>query len=365
MRDAAIAAAMSLLLLVVLELSVRTFWPQVLTGESIRGEHFSRPDDLLVRTYVPGAVWRFHHPEYEVTYAINADGFRDTNVRPRTKPPGQTRVLLLGDSFTFGYGSDYEAIWPVLAERKLLQQGHQVDLVKAGVEGMNTRAELALLHQLLGRYHPDAVVVGFLINDLYDNSPSSTTSSPGPSRAESVTPTPWRPPKLQLLILARRLITASDAGYAALYMMAPQRGEYLRVPLSPGAERQRGVTEQLLREMDRVCDSAGTPLAVLSIPQQFQVLYDRLHPGDTTVNVRLYDQLFARLAAAEDFGWVPALDRFVAAGRGPALFYRLDGHLTPAGNQVLAEVFVREVMPQLNRRLALTRRVAAATSSGR
>jgi lysophospholipase L1-like esterase len=342
---------MSLVLLSVLELAVRTFLPQVLTGHSLRGEPFSRPDDALVRTYVPGTVWRFRHPEYEVTYAINADGFRDANVRPATKPRGQTRILLLGDSFTFGYGSDYEAIWPVLAERELLRLGHQVDLVKAGVEGMNTRSELALLRQLLARYHPDAVVVGFLINDLYDNKPSSTTSSPPAPQAKAFPPPTWRLPKLQLLILARRLVTATDAGYAALYLAAPQRGEYLRVPLSTQAERQRLVTERLLREMDRVADSAGTPLAVLSIPQQFQVLYERLRPSDTTVNVRLYDQLFGRLAEAEDFAWVATLGGFVQAGVDAELFFRLDGHLTPAGNRVLAELFIRDVMPELERRL--------------
>lgn len=341
---------MSLALLLVLELVVRTFWPQVLTGRSLHGERFSQRDEFLGRTYVPGAVWRFRHPEYDVVYAINDDGFRDANLRGREKPPGTLRILLLGDSFTFGYGVNYEQIWPVLAERELLRRGQPVDLVKAGVEGMDTRSELVLLHRLVKRYSPDAVVVGFLVNDVYDNEPYEARASRDRPPDTAVGPR-WQLPTLHLVILARRLVTATDAGYALLYLAAPQRGEFLRVPLSPAAERQRRVTEDLLRLMAKVCDSARIPLAVLSIPQQFQTLYERSSIRDPRVNVRLYDQLFSQVAERERFSWVPALDAFLHADSGEELFYRLDGHLTPAGNRVLAEVFVRDVMPALSRRL--------------
>ncbi len=301
-------------------------------------------------SYMPGAVWRFQHPEYTVDYAINADGFRDANVRSPGKPTGTIRVLLLGDSFTFGYGVDYESIWPVVAERELRHGGYSVDLVKAGVEGMDTRSELVLLRRLLQRYEPNAVVVGFLINDLYSNRPASDTAtgSPPPRRRRSFAS---RFTTLHLVILARRLVTASDAGYALLYMAAPQRGEFLRVPLSSAAERQRRITEDLLRQLDRVCDSAGIPLSVLSIPQQFQVLYGRSTRGDDNVDVRFYDRQFGQLAAREKFVWVPALDAFRTMPSEEELFYRLDGHLTPAGNQVVARVFVQDVVPDLLRRL--------------
>jgi lysophospholipase L1-like esterase len=354
LRDTAVVLAMSLGLLLALELALRLFWPQVLSGHSVKGERFSQSDELLGMTYVPGAVWRFEHPEYAVVYAINDDGFRDATVHSAEKAAGTLRILLLGDSFTFGYGVDYDGIWPVLAERELLRRGQSVDLVKAGVEGMNTRSELALLHRLLKRYTPDAVVVGFLINDLYDNAPygaARTDTAAGLELRKRPARRLWRFPTLHLVVLARRLVTASDAGYALLYLAAPQRGEFLRVPLSPQAEHQRRITEDLLRQLAKVCDSAGTPLAVLSIPQQFQVLYERSSRRETAINVRLYDQLFSRVADQENFAWVPTLDAFLDDDSGEDLFYRLDGHLTPAGNRLLARVFVREVMPDLLGRL--------------
>ena len=296
LRDASIAFAVSLALLLAIEVLLRLAWPQVLRGHALSGGQFSRRDTSLGMSYVPGAAWRFQHPEYTVDYTINADGFRDANVRSPTKPAGTIRVLLLGDSFTFGYGVDYQNIWPVLAERELRRSGYSMDLVKAGIEGMDTRSELVLLRRLLKRYQPDAVVVGFLINDLYSNRPyPDTVSGPQPpGRRRSLAS---RLPTLHLLILARRLVTASDAGYSLLYMAAPQRGEYLRVPLSSVAERQRRITEDLLRQLDWVCDSAGIPLSVLSIPQQFQALYGRSPHGDESVDVRFYDRQFDLLAA--------------------------------------------------------------------
>jgi hypothetical protein len=46
------------------------------------------------------------------------------------------------------------------------------------------------------------------------------------------------------------------------------------------------------------------------------------------------------------------LDDFVKAEPAPdALFYRLDGHLTPAGNKVVADVFLQRVVPLLNAKM--------------
>jgi hypothetical protein len=112
--------------------------------------------------------------------------------------------------------------------------------------------------------------------------------------------------------------------------------------------RQIEVTEGLLDRMAAHCDSLGVPLIVVSIPQQFQVLYLRGAPTDSTVNVHLYDEHFTEYAARRGFTWIPTLDAFHAADTTDAeLFYRLDGHLTPAGNAILADAFLRRVVPRL------------------
>jgi lysophospholipase L1-like esterase len=359
-RDTAISLAVSLVLLAALELVFRLFAPQSLTGTSVRGEHFSAFDSLLGIRYVPRATWRFRHPEYQVEYAINSEGFRDAKVHPARKPAGVTRVLLLGDSFTFGQAVNYEDAWPVLAERALEREfPGRVDLVKAGVQGMDTRSELILLRRLARRLDVDAVVVGFLVNDVYTNLPLER----GMLEADSDTSAAWgdirrtvfreadAEPTFHLLTYARRLVTSFDAAYVNLYLAAPARGDFLRVPLPGLPRRQLRVTEGLLEQTAAYCDSLGLPLVVLSIPQQFQVLYSRSGRQDPTVDVHFYDRYLGALAERRGFAWIGTLDAFVRADTGDVeLFFRLDGHLTPAGNSIVAERFLEAVVPSILQR---------------
>ncbi len=348
---------MSLGLVLALELVLRLFFPQTLEGTSIEGEHFSEEDPNLGIHYVPGAVWRFRHPEYTAEYAINADGFRDASLHPVPKPGGTRRALLLGDSFTFGQGVNYEDHWPVIAERALQRKAPgMVDLVKAGVQGADTRSELILLRRHARRYGVDAVVVGFLINDIYSNVPydSKPDTEPADSTGawSQVRTTVFRRSEndrtFHLLDFTRRMVTSIDAAYLALYIGAPGRGEYLQQPLGELPRKQIKITEGLFDRMAAYCDSLRVPLTVLSIPQQFQVLYLRKAPSDSTVDVHLYDRHFADYASRRGFSWVSTLDAFHAADTSDTeLFYRLDGHLTPAGSAVLADVFLREVAPTL------------------
>lgn len=369
-RDTAIVVGMSVGLLLGLELFCRLFAPQLLRGESLHGRHFSEPDPLLGMRYVPGAVWRFRTPEYQVEYAINTEGFRDATVRQVRKPPGVLRVLLLGDSFTFGHGVAYDRTWPVLAESRLAHQGLRVDLVKAGIQGADTRSELVLLRRLAQRYDVDAVVVGFLINDLYSNLPYTQKPESNAPAPELTAFERWKVSligsvrRFHLLTLAQRIVTASDAGYIALYLTAPDRGNYVRVPLSAGPRRQVAVTDTLLMQMAAFCDSLSKPLIVFSMPQQFQVMFARHGRTDAGIDVRYYDRHFTQLAESRGFDWVPALDALVTAERssGQDMFYRLDGHFTPGGAAVAAEVFLDKVMPRIL--AAATRLRRSSTAPG-
>lgn len=341
LRDAAIVLGIAAAILVGLEATLRWFFPQEERGQSIVGPKLSKPDSVLGMRYVPGARWRITHPEYQVVYAINADGFRDEKRHVVPKPPGLIRVLLLGDSFTFGHGVNYDETWAVLAERELERRGEPVGLVKAGIQGSDTRSALALLRELAPRYDPDLVVIGFLINDLYTNRP--------PDQWAEATADVFRESDdggpMHLLVLARRLITSSDAMYARLYISAPGRGEYLQRPLGAEPREKVAVTEALFAELKQYCDSIAAKLVVLSIPQQFQVLYGQQSYQDPRVDVELYDRHFSAFARDLGFAWVPTLDLFQTGTDSDSLFYRLDGHLTPAGNAIVARALVERVLP--------------------
>jgi hypothetical protein len=116
------------------------------------------------------------NPNYDGWFAgvpahINALGFRDNRDYDVVKQPGTFRVLVLGDSVTFGHGTLFETTYPYLLEERLKSWRPSTNwqVWNLGVPGYNTGQELSLLKQVGPRYQPDLVVVGFYPNDLTNN----------------------------------------------------------------------------------------------------------------------------------------------------------------------------------------------------
>jgi len=108
-----------------------------------------------------------------VPVKINRLGFRDNREYSLEKSPSTFRILVLGDSVTFGHGSVYEYTYPVLLEQKLKAWRADLDwqVWNAAVPGYNTSQELAELVDVGPRFKPDLVIVGFFENDFVDNFP--------------------------------------------------------------------------------------------------------------------------------------------------------------------------------------------------
>jgi hypothetical protein len=106
-----------------------------------------------------------------VPVRTNALGFRDSREYALAKTPGTVRIVVLGDSVTFGHGSVYEHTYPFLVEQRLRQWRSDVDwqVWNVAVPGYSTAQELAQLRDLGPRFQPDQIVVGFYENDLFEN----------------------------------------------------------------------------------------------------------------------------------------------------------------------------------------------------
>jgi hypothetical protein len=109
---------------------------------------------------------------------INRLELRDPREYDLAKRPNTFRILILGDSVTFGHGSVYEHTYPYLVEQRLEAWRPDVDwqVWNAAVPGYNTSQELAHLLEVGPRFQPDLVVVGFFENDLADNRPVAPPS---------------------------------------------------------------------------------------------------------------------------------------------------------------------------------------------
>lgn len=100
--------------------------------------------------------------------SINSHGLRDREYS-EVKPPNVYRVMMLGDSTTFGWGVREEDTAAKFLERKLnahLPPGYdKVEVINAGVGNYDTVQEVTY-YQTRGRaFHPDLVILVFFIND--------------------------------------------------------------------------------------------------------------------------------------------------------------------------------------------------------
>jgi hypothetical protein len=117
-------------------------------------------------------------PTYDGWFAgvpvhINRLGLRDKREYDVAKRANTFRILVLGDSVTFGHGSVVEHTYPYLLEQHLKAWRPDVEwqVWNAAVPGYNTSQELAQLEQVGPTFAPDLVIVGFYENDLSDNRP--------------------------------------------------------------------------------------------------------------------------------------------------------------------------------------------------
>lgn len=100
---------------------------------------------------------------------INSMGLRDREYSYE-KPAGTRRILMLGDSMTWGLGVGDDEIFTEVLERKYATEGKPVEVINTAVSGWGTDQALLFLQTEGFKYQPDLVVLNFyLVNDPTDN----------------------------------------------------------------------------------------------------------------------------------------------------------------------------------------------------
>ncbi|HXG90259.1 MAG TPA: arylesterase [Vicinamibacterales bacterium] len=79
--------------------------------------------------------------------------------------PNVPRVVVLGDSLTAGLGLDVEQSFPSLIQERLDREGHDYEVVNAGVSGDTSAGGLRRLEWALAEGHPKILIVALGGND--------------------------------------------------------------------------------------------------------------------------------------------------------------------------------------------------------
>jgi lysophospholipase L1-like esterase len=150
--------------LVVGEVAVRIAYPRLADYNLEMWRYSADLKQPLDRKSLPF----FHFPNregryYGVNIKTNAEGFRSAECS-REKPAGKTRILMLGDSLTLGWGVPAEETIPSNLDRLLNGEGGY-DIINMGVGNYNTTMETDLFEWKGLALHPDVAILVYYVND--------------------------------------------------------------------------------------------------------------------------------------------------------------------------------------------------------
>ncbi len=156
-----------LFLLLVLEIVLQGYY-RITTGSFLY--HRDKPpiwvaDSASVWTNRPNISYRHSSPEFEVDLHTNSEGFRVSPLHEeysRDKKPGAFRVLLLGPSFAYGWGVNFDDTFGVQLQRilqeKRVASGQSIEVLNHGVPALPAANQLEWFRNIGKHYSPDLVI---------------------------------------------------------------------------------------------------------------------------------------------------------------------------------------------------------------
>lgn len=308
-------------------------WSFQPVGRVYPGQHANRPnstfvpDTLIGWRLVPGSsVVHTSIDGVRATYQASSRGFRVPGPAGAPDAVPSSRIVLLGDSFTFGVFVDYSETFGALLEQRL-PRAEVTNLAMPGF-GLDQMLMTMVRHAL--PLHPDAVIVGFIDDDL-DRSLTAYRAYEGLNKPMYI---PEAGGHLRLATAHDRqnpLIAMLDA-HSALWTLWRLGLRRLSYTVPTGSVWWR-LNRAILDSLHATGAHAGVPVVFLRIPapgvpDRFPVLRRHLQRRGA---------LFLDLAD-------PAV-------RLPQdVFFPRDGHLTPAGHAWVADTlawFLARAMPDL------------------
>jgi len=105
-----------------------------------------------------------HRPTEGSIGRTNSSGFRDRE-RTRERASAASRIVALGDSFTWGAGITYDDTFVTLLEQKLQAEQPGAEVMNLGASGFQPDEYLSVLTWHGLQYHPDLVLMNFYIGN--------------------------------------------------------------------------------------------------------------------------------------------------------------------------------------------------------
>lgn len=282
---------------------------------------------------------------FSTRITIDPRGYREI-AKPRRS---QHRVLVLGDSFTFGHGVNDHETWPA----RLAEYNPNMEVLNSAVVGWGHDQQVLCMRDLIKFDNPDLVIWGWSSADFPRNTMVYWRLRDATTGLDFAKPRyVLRDGKLELTNAKPVSPEHLDAAIAAYVAERKARGGALRrglrkfrlFELSENAVdtinlkvEQLRLGEALLLEGIHVARKSGKRIVLVHLPVQKWV-----HSKNPVTRLKrfLTEKMLKRVVETTGVEFVDCMPAFQALSgeKLDALFLPDDGHYTPAGHQLVADV---------------------------
>lgn len=271
----------------------------------------------------------------------NSKGLRGKTEYPYQRIPGKRRIVVLGDSFTFGEEVSDDETYAHYLESAL----PNTEVLNLGVQGYGHDQMLLYLKEEGVKYRPDVVIVGFASLDIYRNTWTffayakpkfnlvsghlDLTNVPVPTPDAVLAQEPYRSKAADLMVMLH---------------------EKVRWSLGEKETEARTLTAAILDEIVAATRSVGAVPVIVDIP-----VYDEI--SDTSTSMSGLEEYLDQYCHKRDIACPFLRPRFREGVKEGANF-NTRGHWSPEAHRVTAEAIkdflVRTNLAQSNSALDIS-----------
>jgi lysophospholipase L1-like esterase len=322
-----------------IEVTLRTTDAVREVEEPLAGSHQS--DAYLGWSGKPNLRLRFRRAEFDALVQHDGEGWRQPKP-PRPAAP-TSRILVLGDSFAWGWGVSQGQVFTDLLQAALPAT---VAVYNRGVPGFGTAQEYLLLQRELAARAYDAVVLLFYMNDLSDNISARQGRRPYFELVDGEL-RPRNQPALPVINPVKQFLRERSRAYAFVeFRLKLLKRRFFHEPNEHDDRTAAAVdfhdvpgyavTARLLAEMQRVAREHGARFFLVYIPERSEIELDVPFPYVRSIHAMVDD--IARSEGIPLLDLSPPFHQHAKAGE--RLIYAIDEHWTPAGHRVAAAVLL-------------------------
>jgi hypothetical protein len=317
--------------------------------------------------------------DYEYTTRTNSKGLRGEEIGP--KKPGVYRILVIGDSYVFGWGVDLDQTWVKRLEDLFRAAGRPVEVINGGMFGNGPIEYAQRAEYLIPQLQPDLTLVSILQGSDLVEMPDEWSTLPNlrllmqdwkyakPPVPPSTAKMTAEMERASYETLGKRLLQAMHGEQRQRFdrldavvkesftngMIAPgivdgatrYPDHYVRLTQMPddGVERKTDALAAMLLRIQRISTRYGAHALAIVMPEGGYVNRAALQNWNrlgfdmppALFGDRACANLIATAARQAGMRTLDLTPAFIAHGDEAGLFFVLDTHMSPTGNRLVAD----------------------------